>query len=71
MTDEYEQRVYGQISAGNDIEDCDMDSDTESIEDSGLAPEFDVDLAPIYNEKMEVDGEDEDGGEEVLWEMGL
>uniref|UniRef100_A0A1I7V2S2 PAS domain-containing protein n=1 Tax=Caenorhabditis tropicalis TaxID=1561998 RepID=A0A1I7V2S2_9PELO len=62
VTDEYEQRIYGKVT-GPPPED--EDSDCESIEDAGLAPEFDVDLAPFYQEKMEVDG-DEDGGEVLL-----
>ncbi|ULT92625.1 hypothetical protein L3Y34_010015 [Caenorhabditis briggsae] len=60
VTDEYEQRIYGQVSKYMD-DDVDMDSDTESIEDAGLAPEFDVDLAPFYN----IDKEEEDSGGEV------
>ncbi|CAL2047849.1 unnamed protein product [Caenorhabditis brenneri] len=58
VTDEYEQRVYGKVTSSEDFlnstETEDMESDCESIEDAGLAPEFDVDLAPFYEEKMEV-----------------
>ncbi|CAI2352487.1 unnamed protein product [Caenorhabditis sp. 36 PRJEB53466] len=57
VTDEYEQRVYGQVSTESmEEDDSDAESDTESIEDSGLAPEFDVELDPI--EKMELGEED-------------
>ncbi|CAB3396596.1 unnamed protein product [Caenorhabditis bovis] len=55
VTDEYEERMYGEVlnhyrkrsceSASDHEYDNDLPSDTESIEDAGLAPEFDVPLS--------------------------
>lgn len=67
VTDEYEQRVYGKISPDSDVEmdSDDAESDTESIEDAGLAPEFDVDLSPFAEDKLSI-GEEDFGGKEVI-----